>query len=142
MPNVDVFGRPFKKSSSVFKIQSNGGLNSINDFLSVKVDPNTNNILSLSANSLMANGIKSIDGATKDYVDNKKVKNNCGFIPNLYGSSSKQGFTVTTNSEFDQRYQGWNIFSDTNNEWAPAGLGINAYLQIQLHFRLQYGVLL
>jgi len=134
MPNVDVFGRPFKKSSAVSKILSNGGLNSSNDFVSVKVDPNTNNILSLSANGLMANGIKSTDGATRDYVDNKKVKNSYGFIPNLYGSSSKQGFTVTASSELNQKYQGWNIFSDTNNEWATAGLRINAYIQIQLPF--------
>src|ERR1051325_1797737 len=62
MTNVDVFGRPFKKSASVFKILSNGGLNLVNDIVSVKVDPNINNILSLSANGLMSNGIKTTGG--------------------------------------------------------------------------------
>lgn len=134
MTNVDVFGRAFKKSTSVFKILSNGGLNSVNDFLSVKVDPNTKNILSISANGLMVNGIKSSDAATKDYVDNRKVKNTSGFIPNLYGNSSKQGFAVKASSEFNQSFQGWNVFSDTNNEWAAKGLQVNGYIQIQLPF--------
>ena len=105
MTNVDVFGKSMKKSVSVFKILSNAGLNLINDFLSVKLDPNINNILSSSANGLMVNAIKSTggvmtgilsmkdnkiidldekinstDGATKNYVDNKKVK----IVSNLY----------------------------------------------------------
>src|ERR1044072_30031 len=136
MTNVDVFCRPFKKSASVFEILSNGGLNLVNDIVSVKVDPNINNILSLSANGLMSNGIKttggvmtgnlsmcdnkiidldkpinSADAATKNYVDNKKVKNTCGFIPHLFSNSSKQGFTITSSSEFNLNYQCWNVFS-------------------------------
>ena len=117
MTSVDVFGRSSKKSVSAFKILSNGALSLFNDFLSLKLDPNTNNILSLSANGLMGNGIKSTGGvmtsnlsmggnkiidldepinsqdvATKNYVDNRKIKNTCGFIPHLYSNLSKQGF--------------------------------------------------
>src|SRR5579872_2638797 len=95
MNTVDLFGRQYKKLESNVKVLSNGGLSSINDSLSVKVDPNVNNLLSLSANGLMANGIKlnergeinmknnklinvknpvdSQDAATKDYV-NAQVK--------------------------------------------------------------------
>ena len=159
MTNVDVFGRPFKKSAFVFKILSNGGLNLANDIVSVKVDPNINNILSLSANGLMSNGIKttggvmtgnlsmcdnkiidmdeptnSADAATKNYVDNKNVKNTCGFIPHLFSNSSKQGFTITSSSEFNLNYQCWNVFSNTNNEWATKAVQVSAYLQIQLPF--------
>ena len=134
MTNVDVFGRPFKKTTSVFKVFGNGGLKSVNDVLSVKIDPNIKNILSLSTNGLMVNGIKSTDGATIDYLDNKKVKNTCGFIPNLGANSSKQGFIVKASSEFNLNYQGWSVFSAMNNEWATAGSRVNAYLQVQLPF--------
>ena len=159
MTSVDKFGKSMKKSASFFKILSNGGLNSINDFLSVKVDPNTNNILSLSANGLLANGIKHIGGvmtgnllmngnkiidldepinskdvATKNYVDIRKVKNTCGFIPHLYSNLSKNGFIVTASTEFNLNYQGWSVFSNTNNEWATEAVQVNSYLQIQLPF--------
>ena len=134
MTSVDVFGSSMKKSVSVFKILSNGGLNSINDFVSVKIDPNTENILSLSANGLMGNAIKSTDAATKDYVNIRKVKNSCGFIPELYKNSSKQGFTATASSELNPSYQGWYVFNSRNIEWATKDLQANSYLQIQLPF--------
>src|SRR2546426_1675701 len=159
MTNVNIFGRTFKKTASEFKILSNGGLNVFNDFLSIKVDPNINNILSLSANGLMATGIKSTGGemtgnllmsghkiidldeptnstdvVTKNYTDNKKVKNTCGFIPYLYSNSSKQGFIVTTSTEFNLNYQGWNVFSEKNNEWATKDAQLNSYIQIKLPF--------
>ena len=73
MTNVDVFGRQFKKTESSFKLLSNGGLNSIKDFLSIKVDPNINNILSLSANGLRADGIKITGGVM---TGNLNMKNN------------------------------------------------------------------
>ena len=73
MTSVDVFGRQFKKTESNFKLLSNGGLDSINDSLSIKVDPNTNNILSLSANGVMASGIKSTGGMM---TGNLNMKNN------------------------------------------------------------------
>jgi len=73
MPNVDVFGRQFKKIDPSVKLLSNGGLNSINDSLSVKVDPNINNILSLSANGVMVNGIKSTGGVM---TGNLNMENN------------------------------------------------------------------
>ena len=160
MTSVNVFGRSSKKSTSIFKILSNGGLDSINDSLLVKIDPNISNILSLSANGLMANGIKSTGGmmtgnlsmggykitdlhagdpshsqdvVTKNYVDNRKVKNTCGFIPNLYNNSSKQGFTVTTSSACNVNHQGWTVFNNSNNEWA-CGEPVSEYLQIQLPF--------
>ena len=63
MNSVDVFGRPSKKSESILKIPSNGGLNLIDAVLKIKLDCNTNNILSLSANGLMGNGLKSSGGA-------------------------------------------------------------------------------
>ena len=44
---MDVFGRQFKKTESSLKLLSNGGLNSIYDSLSIKVNPNTNSILTL-----------------------------------------------------------------------------------------------
>ena len=138
MSSVDVFGKSMKKSASIFKILSNAGLTSVNDFASVKVDPNTNNILSLSANGLPANGINSTrvvmngtlsmsgskiidldepinscDVATKNYIDIRKVKNDCGFIPQLYSKASKQGFIVTASSAFNLDYQAWTVFSNT-----------------------------
>jgi len=159
MTSVDVFGRSSKKSASTFKILSNGALSLFNNFLSLKLDPNTNNILSLSANGLMGNGIKSTGGVmtsnlsmggnkiidldepinsqdvvNKNYVDNRKVKNSCGFIPHLYSNLSKQGFIVTASSEFNLNYQGWNVFSSTNNEWATKTERVSTYLQIQLPF--------
>jgi hypothetical protein len=158
MTNVDVFGKTLRKSTPVFKILSNGGLSSINDSLMVKVDLNSKNILSLSANGLMANGIKSTggvmtgnlsmignkiidlddpinsgDATTKNYVDNRKVKSTCGLIPNLCGNNSKQGFTITASSECNLNHQGWTVFSNTNNEWA-SGESVSEYLQIQLPF--------
>src|SRR5208337_4223798 len=69
MTGVDVFGRASINSSSVFKIQSNGGLTLNTDFVAVKVDRNANNILSLSANGLMANGIKCTGGAMTGNLD-------------------------------------------------------------------------
>ncbi len=62
MTSVDVFGRPSKKSESILKILSNGGLNLIDGILKIKLDRNTNNILNLSANGLMGNGVKSSGG--------------------------------------------------------------------------------
>ena len=61
MTNVDVFGRSTKnsKSASILKVLSNGGLSFIKDVLGIKLDPNTNNVLRLSANGLMRNGIKA-----------------------------------------------------------------------------------
>jgi len=240
MTNVDVFGRSTKnsKSASVLKVLSNGGLSFINDVLGIKLDPNTNNVLRVSANGLMGNGIKatgavmtgnlsmsgnkvtdidttyppqtnsqatswnqvkqlvtdysnlswslngnsagvnasigtldnfdvklvrnkqnyltlksneilmnknvdmsnfkvknlidptdSKDATTKDYVDIKRVKNNCGFIPPLTSNSSKQGFIVTTNGE-----HAWTVFSIANREWATNGVQVNSYIQIQLPY--------
>src|ERR1700730_5678887 len=62
MNTVDLFGRQYKKLESNVKVLSNGGISSINDSLLVKIDPNINNMLSLSANGLMGNGIKSTGG--------------------------------------------------------------------------------
>ena len=73
MNNVDVFGRQFKKTESSFKLLSNGGLTSINDFISVKVDSNINIILSLSANGLMADGIMTTGEVI---TGNLNMKNN------------------------------------------------------------------
>src|ERR1700759_468422 len=73
MTSVDVFGRQFKKTESSLKLLSNGGLNSINDSLSIKIDPNTSNILSLSANGVMVSGIKSTGGVM---TGNLNMQNN------------------------------------------------------------------
>src|SRR5579863_8676097 len=67
MAGVDVFGRSSK--NSVFKILSNGGITVINDFVAIKLDRNSSNILSLSANGLMGNGIKSSGGAITGNLD-------------------------------------------------------------------------
>ena len=72
--------------------------------------------------------------ATKNYVDIRKVKNTCGVIPQLNNNLSKNGFIVTASSEFDLNYQGWTVFSNTNNEWATKAEQVNSYLQIQLPF--------
>jgi hypothetical protein len=57
MAGVDVFGRSSKNSVSILKVLSNGGLNLITDVLGIKLDPNANNMLRLSANGLMASGV-------------------------------------------------------------------------------------
>src|SRR6188768_1673493 len=62
MNSIDLFGRQTKKTESTIKLLSNGGLNLINDSLSLKLDPNINNTLNLSANGVMASGIKSTGG--------------------------------------------------------------------------------
>src|SRR5688500_6701835 len=107
MNTVDLFGRQSKKLESSLKLLSNGRLNSINDSLSVNVDPNIN-IIRLSANVLMATGLKlsgdvmtgnlSVggnritdlnaddplnpqDAVTKNYVGLRKTKSICRFIP-------------------------------------------------------------
>ena len=59
---VDLFGRQIKKTESTIKLLSNGGLNLMGDSLSVKIDPNINNTLGLSANGVMGSGIKTIGG--------------------------------------------------------------------------------
>ena len=60
--SVDLFGRQSKKTESTIKLLSNGGLTLRNDSLSVKIDPNINNTLTLSANGVMASGIKTTGG--------------------------------------------------------------------------------
>ena len=70
------------------------------------------------------------DPATKKYVDLKKVKNNCGFIPPLVSNSSKQGFTVSSNGE-----NGYAVFSSSAiKEWFITATQFNAYIQIQLPY--------
>src|SRR5271155_4055093 len=69
MNTVDVFGRSTKNSVSILKILSNGGLTFRNDSLSVKINPNANNVLSLSPNGLMGNGIKSTGGTMTGNLD-------------------------------------------------------------------------
>ena len=72
MTSVDVFGRPTKKSEFIIKIVSNGGLNLINDYLKIKLDRNSSNILSLSANGLMGHGLRY--PLTFDFnVSNKRI---------------------------------------------------------------------
>ena len=41
---------------------------------------------------------------------------------------------MSANSELNLNYQGCNIFSNTNNEWATAGVQLNGYVEIQLPF--------
>ena len=72
MTSVDVFGRISKKSESVVKLLSNGGLNLTNDSLQIKLDPNASNVLSLSANGLMGYGLRY--PLTFDFnVSNKRI---------------------------------------------------------------------
>src|SRR5437870_2383050 len=73
MNTVDLFGRQSKKLESNVKVLSYGGLASINDSLSVKIDPNVNNILSLSANGLMANGLKLVERGELNMKSNKLI---------------------------------------------------------------------
>lgn len=134
MSTVDVFGKSKKKATAVIKILSNGGLSLINDFVSVRLDPNNNNILSLSANGLMVDGIKRSQAATKYYVDNRTVNNTSGFIPPLHSNESKQGFMVSASSEFDTRYPAWGAFSNTHDEWVTKSIQVNSYIQIKLPF--------
>ena len=66
---VDVFGRQFTKSKSDLKLVSNGGLNSTNDLLSVKIDSNNRNILSCSANGLLVQGLKVSGGILRENLE-------------------------------------------------------------------------
>jgi hypothetical protein len=81
----------------------------------------------------LANPVGHNDAANKQYVDTKRVKNNCGFIPPFFSASSKQGFIVTANGE-----NGYAVFSNGNKEWVLSGINentnLNGYLQIQLPF--------
>ena len=116
------------------------------------------NCLSLSNNGLMSHGLKyplahdfnvsnkriyfvgdpinPQDAVNKRYVARQRVKNNVGFIPELYGRANKKGFVVTTNSQLNTSNSAKSIFSEGSNEWSTAGLHENAWVQFQLPFEV------
>jgi hypothetical protein len=65
-------------------------------------------------------------------VNAKRVKNNVGFIPDVYGRGSKKGFVVSTNSQLNSNSSPKSIFNDGSYEWSSSGLQENVWLQIQL----------
>jgi len=133
-----------------------GGLEKIADKLNIKLDPNAMNSLSLSTTGLMNNGLKyplghdfnasnkriyflgdpinPQEAVNRRYVDGKRVKNNVGFVPELYGNKHKKGFIVSTNSQINNNSQVKTVFSDGGNEWSTAGIQQSAWVQIQLPF--------
>ena len=67
-----------------------------------------------------------------NFVNGKRVKNNVGFIPDLYGRANKKGFIVTTNSQLNSNSSPKSIFNDSSNEWSSSGMQENVWVQIQL----------
>ena len=135
-----------------------GGLSNTQNKLSIKLDTTPTNSLSLSTNGLMNNGLKypfihdlnvsnkriyfvgdpinPQDAVNKRYLDAKRVKNNVGFIPRLYGKDkSKQGFVVSTNSQLNSNSVAESVFNE-GYEWSTAGIQENAWVQIQLPFEV------
>jgi len=140
-----------------------GGLDKIEDKLSIKLDPNPMNSLSLSTTGLMNSGLKyplihdfhvsnkrihfvgdpinPQDAVNKRYVDSKtlhtnvgnRVKNNVGFIPRLFGTRPKKGFVVSTNSQLNSNSAPESVFNE-GSEWMTAGIQENAWLIIKLTF--------
>jgi hypothetical protein len=81
------------------------------------------------------------DAVNKRYVDSKavdtnvgkRVKNNVGFIPRLYGTRSKKGYVVSTNSQLNNNSAPESVFNE-GSEWSTAGIQENAWVMIQLTF--------
>src|SRR5580692_913660 len=67
-----------------------------------------------------------------NFVNGKRVKNNVGFIPDLYGRANKKGFIVTTSSQLNSNSSPKSIFNDSSNEWSSSGMQENVWVQIQL----------
>src|SRR5271155_4562366 len=58
------------------------------------------------------------DAATKNYVDTRYVKNNVGYVPDLFtNSGTNSGFTVTTSSERNVDTRAYNVFNSWGAEW-------------------------
>lgn len=75
------------------------------------------------------------DAATKNYVDLAAAQQQ-GYIPPLGENNSKTGFVVTASSFLSQQHAPYMAFNplltgDINVEWATAGQGAGAWLQIQ-----------
>ena len=74
------------------------------------------------------------DGATKNYVDNKKCL--VGYIPSLEANSSKTGFTAAASSSYSSSWSPYMAFnssivpSSTGNEWATASVNTNFWISI------------
>ena len=135
-----------------------GGLYKIEDSLSIKLDLNPMNCLSLSSNGLMSHGLKyplahdfnasnnqiyfvgdpifPQDAVNKRYVDRQRVKNNVGFVPELYGTRTKNGFIVSTNTQLNNNTPAKSVFNEGGYEWSTAGLQENAWVQIELAFKV------
>ena len=69
-------------------------------------------------------------------IDAKRVKNNVGFIPRLYGKDrSKKGFTVSTNSQLNNNSAAESVFNE-GCEWSTDGTQENVWVQIRLPFEV------
>jgi hypothetical protein len=76
----------------------------------------------------------------RDFVFNivnaKRVKNNVGFIPQMYGFRAKNGFIISTNTQLNNNTPAKSIFIDGGSEWSTAGMQENSWVQIQLPFKV------
>jgi hypothetical protein len=61
--------------------------------------------------------------ATKSYIDQRFIKNNVGYVPDLISNTrNKSGFEVSTLSESGPEYAGYLVFNSWElNSWFPGG---------------------
>jgi hypothetical protein len=87
------------------------------DILTGKLNMNGNAINSLGQPTSMQ------DAVTKNYVDQRFIKNNVGYIPDLISNTrNKSGFVVSTLSESGPEYAGYLVFNSWElNVWYPGG---------------------
>ena len=122
---------------------SSNGVNfslGITDILRIGKDSTDLRIVASQPIILNADPTDNFGAATKRYVDNKRVCNNVGLIPQLTSNATnRNGYIVSASSEYNTSYQAYNAFNfstvvGTNgaNEWAISAVPTNFWIKIQL----------
>ena len=83
--------------------------------------------------------IDNYEATTKQYVDNKRVCNNVGLIPQLTrNTDNRNGYIATASSEYSAAYQAFYAFNFSTspyggaNEWSTFMVSTNFWIKIQL----------
>jgi hypothetical protein len=81
--------------------------------------------LNMSGNSItgLCYPVSGSDASTKSYVDQRLVKNNVGYVPDLISNTqNKSGFHVSSSNESGPEYAAYLVFNSWElNSWFPGG---------------------